>query len=386
VDARQHVHVLGATGSGKSTLMTHLILDDVANRRGVVVIDPKGDLALDVLDRLPLSATGRLILIDPDQLLGGATLNPLVGSDDDLVVDNIVSIFGKIFARHWGPRIDDVMRVACLTLMRHPAATLANVPPLLNSRQFRAPLVAELKDPEGLGGFWEWYDTSPPALRAQVIGPVLARLRAFLLRDFVRATMGTATSSFDMPRVLDGGILIARLPKGQLGEETAKLMGSFVLGSVWQAAAARARLPESRRREAACYVDEAHNVLNLAGSVTDMLAEARGYHLSLVLAHQELAQLPRETLQAMSANARNKVFFSCSPEDAKVLARHTIPELDDHDLANLDAYTAAARLLVAGRPTPAFTLTTRPPSPSPGRLAQVRAAVASRATPVLPGE
>jgi hypothetical protein len=157
------------------------------------------------------------------------------------VVDNVVSIFGKIFARHWGPGIDDVMRVACLTLLKHPNPTLANVPPLLNRKQFRALLVVGLDDPEGLGGFWEWYDTSPPALRAQVIAPVLARLRAFLLRDFVKTTLGTVFSSPDMTRVLDGGILIARLPKGQLGEETAKLMGSFVLGSVWQAAAARAR-------------------------------------------------------------------------------------------------------------------------------------------------
>jgi hypothetical protein len=189
-----------------------------------------------------------------------------------------------------------------------------------------------------------------------------------------------------MTRVLDGGILIARLPKGQLGEETAKLMGSFVLGSVWQAAAARAARPEAQRRDAVCYLDEAHNLLNLAGSVTDMLAEARGYRLSLVLAHQDLAQLPRETLQSISTNARNKVFFTCSPEDAKVLARHTVPELDEHDLANMDAHTAAARLLVASRPTRAFTLTTRAPTPARGRLADVRAAIAAGAAKSAAGK
>ena len=105
VDARQHIHLLGSTGSGKSTQMCHMVIDDVKARRGVVVIDPKGDLALDILDRLPASAADRLVLIDPDQP-GGATLNPLSGIDDDLVVDNIVSIFSKIFQRHWGPRIE----------------------------------------------------------------------------------------------------------------------------------------------------------------------------------------------------------------------------------------------------------------------------------------
>jgi hypothetical protein len=376
VDARQHIHLLGSTGSGKSTLMCHLVIDDVKAHRGVVVIDPKGDLALDILDRLPASVGDRLVLIDPDQP-SGATLNPLSGFDDDLVVDNIVSIFSKIFQRHWGPRIDDVLRVACLTLMRHANATLTLVPPLLNDKQFRARFTVELDDPEGLKGFWEWYESTPPPLRAQVIGPVLARLRAFLLRDFVRRTIGVARSSFDMSAVLDrGGILIARLPKGQLGEETARLMGSFVFASVWQAATARARIPEQHRRDATCYVDEAHNVLNLAGSVGDMLAEARGYHLSLVLAHQNLTQLPRETQLALSANARNKIYFSCSPEDAHQLARHTQPELDEHDLSHLDAYTAAARLVVNARETAAFTLRTRPPLPVVGETTALRHAVA----------
>jgi hypothetical protein len=355
--------------------MTHMVIDDIKAGRGVVVIDPKGDLALDILDRLPASVADRLVLIDPDQERG-ATLNPLSGLDDDLVVDNIVSIFSKIFQRHWGPRIDDVLRVACLTLMRKANATLTLVPPLLNDKQFRAAFTVDLDDPEGLKGFWEWYESTPPPLRAQIIGPVLARLRAFLLRDFVRDTLGVAHSSFEMGRVLDGGILIARLPKGQIGEETAKLMGSFVFASVWQAATARARLPEDRRRDASVYIDEAHNVLNLAGSVGDMLAEARGYHLSLVLAHQNLTQLPRETQLALSANARNKVFFNCSPEDAHQLARHTLPELDEHDLSHLDAYTTATRLVVANRETAGFSMLTRPPLPLVGETTALRQAVA----------
>ncbi|MET7426630.1 DUF87 domain-containing protein [Dactylosporangium sp. NPDC005555] len=375
VDARQHLHVLGATGSGKSTQMCHMVLDDVRAGRGVVLIDPKGDLALDVLDRLPASMAGNVVLIDPDQP-DGATFNPLEGFDDDLVVDNVVAIFSKIFQRHWGPRIDDVMRVACLTLMRRANATLTLVPPLLNNKQFRAQFTADLDDPEGLRGFWEWYESTPATLRAQVIGPVLARLRSLLLRDFVRRTIGNPHSSFDMGEILDGGLLIARLPKGQLGEETAKLMGSFVFASVWQAATARSKLPEAKRRDAVCYVDEAHNVLNLAGSVGDMLAEARGYHLSLVLAHQTLSQLPRELQLALSANARNKLIFACSPEDSHQLSRHTMPELDEHDLTHLDRYTAAVRLVVDAAQTPAFTMRTRPPLPVLGETTALRQAVA----------
>jgi energy-coupling factor transporter ATP-binding protein EcfA2 len=181
-DARQHTHVLGSTGSGKSTLLLNMILDDIHARRGTIVIDPKGDLIIDLLDRIPAKFAKRLVLIDPDQP-EGTTLNLLAGDDHDLVVDNVVSIFGKIFQKHWGPRMDDVLRVACLTLLRKANATLTLIPSLLQDRQFRYNFTQDLDDPEGLRGFWEWYETAPVPLRSQVIAPLLSRLRSVLLRD-----------------------------------------------------------------------------------------------------------------------------------------------------------------------------------------------------------
>jgi hypothetical protein len=375
-DARYHLHVVGSTGSGKTTLLVNMALDDIAAGRGTVVIDPHGDLVLDILDRLPATVADRVVLFDPDQD-NPPTLNPLEGDDPDLVVDNLVSIFGNIFAKAWGPRMDDVMRVACLTLLRHHNVTLQHIPPLLNSPQFRSAMTVDLDDPAGLSGFWQWYDGLNDSLRSQVIGPVLARLRAFLLRDFVKRTMRYPRSSFDMGRVLDGGVLLVRIPKGVLGEDTSRLLGSLILAQVWQAATARAGIPPERRRDATLIIDEAQNFLTLANSLDTMLAEARKYRLSLVLAHQDLAQFPRDLLAAASANARNKIYFTVAPEDAKVLSRHTLPELGEHDLAHLDAYTAAARLVVNGRQTPAFTLKTRPAKRIVGEATAIRQAAAA---------
>jgi Helicase HerA, central domain/TraM recognition site of TraD and TraG len=374
-DGRYHLHVVGSTGSGKTTLLVNMAVDDIRAGRGTVVIDPHGDMVLDILDRLPASVADRVVLFDPDQPNPPA-INPLSGDDPDLVVDNLVSIFGNIFAKAWGPRMDDVMRVACLTLLRHANVTLQHIPPLLNSAQFRSAMTVGIDDP-ALGGFWQWYDELTPALRSQVIGPVQARLRAFLLRDFVKKTLRQPHSSFDMGKVLDGGALLVRIPKGQLGEDTTRLLGSLVLAQVWQAATRRAATPADRRRDTTLIIDEAQNFLTLANSLDTMLAEARKYRLSMVLAHQDLAQFPRELLAATSSNARNKIYFSVAPEDARVLARHTLPELDEHDLTHLDAYTAAARLVVDGRQTPAFTLRTRPPKPVTGEAAAIRQAAAA---------
>ena len=372
-DARHHLHLVGKTGAGKSTLIVHMVVDDVKAGRGAVVIDPRGDMINDILDRLPANVADRVHILDPDQERS-AYFNPLEGDDPHLAVDNLVGIFSRIFQRHWGPRIDDTLRVACLTLMQHANPTLALVPPLLNDDQFRAQFTVGLDDPEGLHGYWQWYDSMNPPMRAQVIGPVLARLRAFLLRDFVKNTVGGPTSSFDMGDVLNGGLLLVRLPKGVLGEDTTRVLGSLVVARVWQAATARASQPEQSRKDCTLYIDECHNFLNLPGSVADMLAEARGYRLSLVLAHQDLAQLPKDVAAAASANARTKVFFTVDPTDAKALSAHTLPELDEHDLAHMDRYTAAARVVVGGRELPAFTIATREPPPVVGEATAIRQA------------
>jgi energy-coupling factor transporter ATP-binding protein EcfA2 len=361
-DARHHTHVIGATGSGKSTLLVNLILADANSGRGVVVLDPKGDLVTDVLSRLPAEAGSRLVLLDPSETDAPAALNVLdvTGKDPELVVDQLVGVFHRLYNAYWGPRTEDVLRSACLTLTRRAGTTLAHIPLLLNNHRYRAQLTAGLSDPAGLGGFWSWYDGLSDAGQAQVIGPVMNKLRAVLTRRFATDLLGSAQSTFSLGRVLDGGILLARLPKGILGDDTTRLVGSLLLAGLWQAATARAATSEPARLDAAVYVDECQNFLHLPGSLDDVLAEARGYHLALTLAHQHLGQLPRDLADGVAANARNKVFFTTSPDDARILARHVGPYLGPDDLAHLDRYQAACRLVVESRDTSGFTLATRP--------------------------
>ncbi|KAA5825427.1 type IV secretory system conjugative DNA transfer family protein [Saccharopolyspora hirsuta] len=372
-DARHHLHVLGATGSGKSTLLASMILADVDARRGNVVIDPKGDLVTDILSRLPEAVADRVVLFDADSTARPPCLNPLDGEDTDRTVDNLVSVFRRVYSASWGPRTDDVMRAACLTLRaQHGVATLADLPKLLAEPAFRARVTAGLSDGV-LRGFWAWYDELTDSSRSQVISPLMNKLRAFLLRPFVRDAIAAGPSTINLSTVLDGGLCLVRIPKGSLGEETTRLIGSLVVARTWQATTARARIPQRHRRDAALVIDECHNFLNLPYPIEDMLAEARGFRLSMTLAHQHLGQLPRELREGISTNARSKIFFNASPEDARDLARHTHPRLTDHDLAHLGAYHAAARLVAHGEQAEPFTLTTQPLPPAiPGRARHIR--------------
>nr|WP_241832242.1 type IV secretory system conjugative DNA transfer family protein [Pseudofrankia sp. EUN1h] len=200
------------------------------------------------------------------------------------------------------------------------------------------------------------------------------KLRGFLLRPFVRAAIAAGPSTVDMDAVLNnGGVCLVRIAQDALGVETAALMGSIVVSSVWQATTRRARMPQGKRPDASLFLDEAHNFLTLPYALEDMLAAARGYRLGITLAHQNLAQLPRHLEESIAANARSKIYFTMSPADAKRLVRHVEPRLSEHDLANLGRFHAATRLVVVGEEAPAFTLRTEKlPAPVPGRAAQIR--------------
>ncbi|MFB4284992.1 type IV secretory system conjugative DNA transfer family protein [Nonomuraea sp. MTCD27] len=376
-DGRHHTHVLGGTGVGKSTLLANLILTDAAAGRGALVIDPKGDLITDILTRLPTRAIGRTVVFDPQDPAPPPSINILAGHDPAFAVDSVVTIFHRCFSTAWGPRVDDLLRSTCLTLtsVLGPKATLAEVPRLLTDQAFRTQIVARLED-NLLGGFWDSYEALTPAGQATVIGPVMNKLRAVLLRPFVRQALASPDTTVPIGRLLDrGGLVLARLPKGILGDDAARLFGSILLAHTWQATTRRTHLAETDRPDASLVIDECHNFLNLPGHINDVLAEARGYRLSLVLAHQHLDQLPHDLREALSADARNKIYFNASPKDANELKHHTAPLISPHDLTHLGAYQVAARLVIDGQQTSAFTLRTRPlPTAIEGREEEIRQA------------
>jgi hypothetical protein len=383
-DARHHLHVIGETGTGKTTGLLSMQLDDARAGRGFVSIEPKGDSTL-LLSRLPEELVGNVALIDPDDGAPPPCVNILDGANPELTADVVVGIFRRIYADSWGPRTDDILRSAILTAAISPGATLADVPRLLDDDAYRARAVVQVRNPF-VADFWRWYENLSAAQRAQVTGPVMNKLRAVLLRGFARDVLAAGRSTVDIGRLLDtGGLLIARLPKGVLGEDTARLLGSLVLAKTWQAVQARARRPDADRPDCAVYVDECQNFLTLPHGLDDMLAEARSYRAGLVLAHQNLTQLPQELRDSLAANARNKIFFTVSPSDARHLERHMAPHLGAHDLANLGAFQAAARLIDHGALTSAFTLRTRPlPPPVPGRESAVRKSSRERYGPKRP--
>jgi type IV secretory pathway TraG/TraD family ATPase VirD4 len=329
-DRLRHTWCIGPTGVGKSTLLAGLIAQDIAAGRGVVVLDPKGgDLIHDVLDRVPDARRDDVLLIDPSETDYPVGLNVLdIARGEharELAVDHLVHLMASLWHSSWGPRTSDVLRAALLTLAHAKAAdgsrfTLVELPELLLDPAFRGFVTAQPAVPETVRGFWASFEAMSDGERAQVIGPSLNKLRSFTTRTALRLMLGQSEGVRLDEAFTKRRIILVSLPKGALGTETTALVGSLVMAGLWQATLARAGVAASRRHPVMVYLDEFQDFLRLPVDLADMLAQARGLGVGLVLAHQYLGQLTDTVRTAVLGTARTQIAFQVEYDDAKTLA------------------------------------------------------------------
>lgn len=363
-DARRHLLLTGPTGTGKSTLITHLVLQDIGHGHGVLLLDPKGDLVREVLARYPEDRRDDLLVIDPTDP-APVGINPLHRPGQPaLVADQMLSIFTNLYSDSFGPRTADVLGAAFLTLARWGGGSLAVLPLLLTHPGLRRRVVGTTADPFGTGPFWAWFERLKDAERQQIIAPSLNKLRAFTVRPDLRAVLGQVAPRGGLEGLVHGRpVILVSLPKGLIGPEAASLLGTVILNQAWQTVQGRSVLPEARRRQLHVYVDEIADFLRLPGDVGEVLIQARSLGVGFTLAHQHLDQLPRELRATVLSNARSRVAFQLSADDARAFAQGH-PELEALDLANLPAYEGYASLLVGNQVQPYASLRTLPPKPA----------------------
>lgn len=363
-DALHHLHAIGPTGTGKTTLLLNLICQDMADGRSVVVIEPRGDLVTDVLARVPDHRLDDVVVIDPTDR-SPVGINPLAtpGLSADLKVDHLVTVFKGLWADSWGPRTEDILTSGLLTLAATPGMSLAALPLLFSNDGFRAQLTAKLDDPLGLGPFWAWFEALADSDRATVLAPVMNKLRAFLLRERLRRVVGQGSPRFDLRDIYRRRtVLLVNLSTGAIGPQAATLLGSLLVSQLWQTVLGRAAVPAERRHPVMVYVDEFQNYLHLPTDLADVLAQSRGLGVGLTLAHQHLAQLHPTIRAAVLANARSRVVFATNHDDASALVRNAA-RLTAADVVGLGRFAIYASLLADGEPTPWASARTLPPSP-----------------------
>ncbi|MHB1341016.1 MAG: type IV secretory system conjugative DNA transfer family protein [Coriobacteriia bacterium] len=377
-DSLQHTVLLGPTGCGKSNAMLSLIMADIEAGRGVLVIDPKSDLTTDILARVPEGRRRDVVVIDPaDQCPVG--LNPLVSKRQNpaLVADGILAVFKELYADSWGPRTQDILTGALLTLAQTPNSTLVWLPSLLTDARFRHKLTKHLSDPVGLEPFWSGFEAMSPGQRDQAIAPVLNKLRQFLLRPALRAVLGQTQPLFDLGDLFSKRkIVLVSLNKGLIGSESARLLGSLVVAQLWPLILSRASLPPERRHIVSVFIDEVQDYLTLPTDLADALSQSRGLGVGFTLAHQYRNQLPPSLRAGVDANARNKIVFGLNAGDAHDIAAMA-PELEVTDFMLLPRFGVYAQLMNGGHSTGWISGKTTAASPAIASPEHLRAASAA---------
>lgn len=369
-DRLRHFYVIGQTGTGKTTLLKNMIVQDIQNGEGVCMIDPHGADVQDILASIPPSRYEDVVYFDPSYTARPMALNmleydPRFPEQKTFVVNEMLSIFNKLFDMKTagGPMFEQYFRNAVLLTIEDPSSgnTLLDVSRVLANKAFREMKLSRCNNPI-VTQFWREVaeKAGGEASLANIVPYITSKFDNFLANDIMRPIISQEKSSFNFREIMDGKkILLVNLAKGRLGDINANLIGLILVGKILMAALSRVDSYGKDLPAFYLYIDEFQNITT--DSIATILSEARKYKLSLHIAHQFIAQLEDEIKDAVFGNVGSIASFRVGAEDAEYLEKQLGPVFTAKDIVNLDNHNAYLKLLVAGVPIKPFNIETLPP-------------------------
>jgi len=361
-DRRRHVYIIGKSGTGKSTLIANMAINDLRNKEGLAVIDPHGDLTEILLDYIPSFRINDTCYLDPSDTEHPFHLNPLEiknPAHKELVASNIVAIFYKLYSYSWGPRLEHILRNTILTLLETPQPTLLQVIDILTNKNFRKKTVEKLPDPV-LKNFWlNEFEKMDPRTQAEAISPILNKVGQFTSSPTIRQIIGTYHSTINLEEIMNKGqVLLVNLSQGKIGEDNAALLGAMIITQIQLAAMNRINVTEEERKDFYLYVDEFQNFATSA--FVKILSEARKYRLCLTLANQYIGQLGEDLQKGIFGNAGTLISFVIGAVDAKLMASEFGQIYKEENLVSLGMFQIALKLCIDNLTSTPFLATTLP--------------------------
>ena len=369
-DRRRHVYIIGQTGTGKTSLMKNMFIQDVAAGKGACYIDPHGDTAEYLMGLIPKSRHKDVIYFNPGDFERSFGLNMLEWDKQypfqkSFVTNELLEILDKLYDLKTvgGPVFEQYFRNALLLLLddTEETYTLGDVPRILINPDFRKSLLEKTPNPM-VKEFWEKEaEKAGGELALANVAPYInSKLNPFLANDLVRPIISQKKSSIDFRKVMDEEkILIINLSKGLLGDINSYLLGMIIVGKLMMASFSRVDIPEDQRKDFYLYIDEFQNITT--DTISTIFSEARKYHLNLTVANQFLGQLKEPILKSVFGNVGTIVSFRVGNEDSEFLTKYFAPVFSAYDLINLDNFNAYIKLTIQGQVSRVFNMKIKKP-------------------------
>lgn len=366
-DRRRHMYIIGKTGMGKSTMMENMMLSDIYSGHGVGLVDPHGDFAEKIIDFVPSWRMNDVVYLNPADLEYPIGFNILEVKNEEqkhLVASGMMGTFKKIWPDVWSARMEYILNNTLLALLDNPGSTLLGINRMMSDKKYRKKMVAKVTDPV-VKAFWQVEFASYSERYAQeATSSVQNKIGQFLSTALIRNMVAQPKSTIDVRRLMDEKkILIMNLSKGRMGEDNSRLMGGMLITKIQLSAMERVDTPEHDRKDFFLYVDEFQNFAT--PSFANILSEARKYRLSLVMAHQYIAQLDEVVADAVFGNVGTICTFRVGAADAEALAKEFAPTFIEEDIVNLNKFRILLKLMIDGVASQPFSAMTMPPIGSP---------------------
>lgn len=365
-DRRRHAYIVGKSGMGKSTLMENMILQDILAGRGVGFIDPLGDSALNIIDKIPSHRLKDVVYFNPSDIEYPVGINILEAKTEEeifLVASNILSVMQKIWAGTWSSRMEYILLNTILALLETPGNNLLGVVKMFLDKDFRKYIADNTKNLT-VKVFWQdEYPRFSASYANEAVAAIQNKVGQFFANEMVRNIIGSLHSTINIRQIMDEGkIFIANLARGKVGESNASLLGGLIMTQFELAAMSRIDTPENDRRDFYLYIDEFHDLIT--PSFNTILSQARKYHLNMVFANQYLGQLTKDrendVLKAIFGNVGTVISFQTSVEDSELLSAEMMPVPPEY-FPKLNQGQAYCKLYVAGDNLSGTFLSTLPP-------------------------
>lgn len=365
-DRFRHMYVIGKSGTGKTTLLENMIVQDIHNGNGVAFIDPHGESADKLLRYIPSSRINDVIYFSPGDSEFPVAFNPMeisetaTASERSLIADGLMTVFKKIWPDAFSGRMEYILNNSMLALLEYPEPSLLSVNRMLTDKDFRKKVIANVTDPT-VRNAWDELSKWDDKRWSEAIGALVNKIGQFTTNPIARNIIGQSKSTFNFREAMDNRkIVIVNLSKGLIGEESAKLIGALLITKIYLAAMSRANLTPEQLAVVPplyFYVDEFQNFAN--DSFANILSEARKYKLALTVANQFVAQMEESIRDAVFGNMGTIISFRVGPFDAEFLERVFTPVFTGEDLQNIGFGQIFLTLLIDGmssRPFSAATL------------------------------